>query len=143
MRTIINLEILSIDEDGFHLMIKGKVNGKEAKFILDTGASRTVFDENQIIELLGHNDMQEVDKLSTGLGTSSMESKTVIIDEFKLNDISINNYEVAVLDLQHVNQSYEKNGLPTIDGVLGGDILMNYNAVIDYSNKEMILTSKT
>jgi len=141
MITNIPLEILAIEEDGFHLMITGLVNGKEAKFILDTGASRTVFDENQIIKLLGHGDMQEIDKLSTGLGTSSMESKTVVIEELRLNDITIPHYEAAVLNLQHVNESYEKSELPTIDGVLGGDILMEYSAIIDYEKKMMTLTT--
>lgn len=45
MITTIPLQILPIENDGFHLMIVVKINRKNANLIIDTGASRTVFDE--------------------------------------------------------------------------------------------------
>lgn len=46
----------------------------------------------------------------------------------------IENFEAVLLDLAHVNESYEKLGLTPIDGVLGGDVLYKYNAAINYKN---------
>jgi len=68
-----------------------------------------------------------------------MESKKVIIDKIQIGEIKIANYNAAVLDLSHVNESYEKLGIEPIDGVLGSDILCDYNAVIDYEKKELSL----
>ena len=41
-------QLLDIEGDGFHVMISGKINGKEAHFLIDTGASRSVFDTDTI-----------------------------------------------------------------------------------------------
>jgi len=51
-------------------------------------------------------------------------------------------YEAVLLDLSHVNKSYEQIGLKQIEGVLGSDILLKYNAIIDYPKKELRLTYK-
>lgn len=46
--TEIPFDVLPIDNDGYHIMIKGKINDKDANFIIDTGASQTVFDKTTI-----------------------------------------------------------------------------------------------
>ncbi|MBI2281436.1 MAG: clan AA aspartic protease, partial [Bacteroidetes bacterium] len=56
-----------------------------------------------------------------------------------LNDLTLNHYEATLLNLHHVNESYQKIGLASIDGILGGDILTDYKAVIDYKNATLIL----
>ena len=56
-----------------------------------------------------------------------------------LGKLEIADYYATILDLMHVNQSYEKLDLAPIDGVIGGDILTDYNAVIDYKKMELIL----
>lgn len=139
MTTILPLTLQAIENDGFHLMLTIKVNGKNAVMILDTGASRTVFDETRIINFIGDNNLEEHDKLSTGLGTTTMASKKVVLKKIQFGKILITNYDATILDLQHVNQSYQKLELEPIDGVLGGDILVDYNAIIDYEKKELKL----
>jgi hypothetical protein len=139
MKTKLPLTILPIENDGYHLLVKILINGKPANLILDTGASRTVFDENRIVDFLGHDKLEEQERLSSGLGTTTMTSKKVEIDNLQLGEIKIKSYEATILDLQHVNQSYEKLELALIDGILGGDILMEYNALINYHKRELIL----
>lgn len=139
MTTTLPLTLQAIENDGFHLKLTIKVNGKNAVMILDTGASRTVFDETRIINFIGDNNLEERDKLSTGLGTTTMASKKVVLKKIQFGKILITNYDATILDLQHVNQSYQKLELEPIDGVLGGDILVDYQAVIDYEKKELKL----
>jgi hypothetical protein len=139
MKTLIPLIIFPIEGDGFHIKLNIKINRQEATMILDTGASRTVFDENRIVDFIGDDLLEDHDRLSTGLGTTTMASKKVMIKIIQLGKLDISNYQATILDLQHVNQSYEKLELDPIDGVLGGDILYDYNAVIDYSKKKLIL----
>ena len=45
------------------------------------------------------------------------------------------NYKTILLDLSHVNNSYEQIKLKPVDGVLGSDLLLKYSAVIDYDKK--------
>jgi predicted aspartyl protease len=140
MTTTLPLTIQAIENDGYHLLTTILINGKNALLIIDTGASRSVFDETRIIDFIGHSNLAEHDKLSTGLGTNTMTSKKVLLETLDLKGLILNNYEATLLNLHHVNESYQKIGLAPIDGILGGDILMDYNAVIDYKNATLTLT---
>lgn len=140
MQTTLPFEIIPIEDDGFHLQLKVTINGMAANLILDTGASRSVFDETRIAQFTKNNHIEDLDRLSTGLGTNTMTSKKVTLEKLQLNAIVIENYEATVLDLAHVNQSYEKLELEVIDGVLGSDILVKFNAVIDYGKKELVFS---
>lgn len=140
MKSIIPFEIFPIEDDGFHLKINVIVNNLPVIMILDTGASRTVFDESKIAQLIGAEVVEDSDRLSTGLGTNTMKSKKVMLNQIAIGDLEILNYQAAVLDLSHVNESYAKLDLEPIAGVLGSDILVDFNAVIDYEKKELRLT---
>lgn len=135
MITTIPFKILDIAGDGFHLMIKLYINKKLANVIVDTGASKTVFDKTRIEKYVKERTFEKHESLSSGLGTNTMKSELVTIKKIKIGDLEIENYKTILLDLSHVNQSYEQIGLKHVDGVLGSDILLKYNAVIDYEKK--------
>jgi predicted aspartyl protease len=142
MITIIPFKLLKIDNDSYHLMIKAYINKKLVHLIIDTGASRTVFDKTKIEKYVGNERIEEEDKLSSGLGTNTMTSQTTIIKKLKIGELEITHYNAVLLDLSHVNESYEQVGLKQLDGVLGSDILVKYNAVIDYEKKVLKLKFK-
>jgi hypothetical protein len=135
----IPLQLIDLQGDGFHLLVEIVVFGQIFKAVLDTGASKSAFDmeivsvftsEDQIIHVPDHH--------AIGLGTTTMERYYVICPELKLGNLIIENYEAPVFDLSSIKFAYEKLNLPPVIGVLGGDILMEYNAVIDY--KKLTLT---
>lgn len=138
-RAKLPLNVVSIEGDGYHLYIHAKINGRKAHILVDTGASKTVFDKNRIITFMEDAQLIELDKFSTGLGTDSMRGHLIHIDELKLGGITVNNYQGLALDLSHVNASYEKLGIEPIDGVLGSDLLHQYNAVIHYKRQYLKL----
>jgi len=135
----IKIELLPIEEDGYHIFISAVINSLEARLLVDTGASRTVFDAERIKAFLSkeNHNFEKIDKLSTGLGTNTMESHTVVLEEFILGETTFNDYLAVVLNMEHVNHSYLLLGNPPIDGVLGGDLLHELKAVIDYRKKEL------
>jgi predicted aspartyl protease len=138
-KTTIKIKFVKLSNNGVHLLIKPRINHMPGILIVDTGASNTVFDKTRIERLIPDPKFKQVDKMSTGLGTSSMESHSVVIDQFQLGEILLRKLKVMVLDLSHVNASYEEMNLKAIDGVIGGDILKKYNAVIDYKKKILAL----
>ncbi|MGZ4117374.1 MAG: retropepsin-like aspartic protease [Bacteroidia bacterium] len=142
MTTTIPLKVLDIGGEGFHLMMKILINGKVANVIVDTGASKTVFDKTAIEKFVNHKSFEEHDQLSSGLGTNTMISQTTIIKKIKIGLAEIENYKTVLLDLSHVNNSYSQIGLKQVDGVLGSDILLEYKAVIDYDKKVLKLKFK-
>jgi len=130
--TSLPLILLPIEQDGFHLMIAGKINGRKANFLVDTGASRTVFDEHAIMPYLKEACFEDNEKLSTGLGTNEMPSRVTMIESIRFGRLEIINYPSVVINLSNVHLSYQALGLPGIVGVLGGDLLHEHQCRIDY-----------
>jgi len=75
MKTTLPIEIFPIEDDGYHLKVTVVINEKPANLILDTGASRTVFDETRMSNFIGNETIEAQDRLSTGLGTIQWKVK--------------------------------------------------------------------
>lgn len=133
--------MIAIEEDGFHLIVDGKINGQDASFLIDTGASRTVFDSSWIQMLYPVEALAGNEKMSVGLGTSTMPSFVATIDSISFGQITIKDYQAVALDLSHLLETYKILGLPVVVGVLGSDLLRQFNAVIDFGKKQLKLYS--
>lgn len=141
--TSIPLRIIDLQEDGFHPLVEISVFGKPFTVVLDTGASKTAFDQTMLLQADEHAVVTMSDRLSTGLGTNTMTSSTAMIHDLYIGEFKIDKFEVAVLDLSTINIAYKQLGHPEVLGVLGGDILMKYKAVIDYGEQVIILKKKS
>ncbi|MBE8714553.1 retroviral-like aspartic protease family protein [Sphingobacterium hungaricum] len=139
----IPLEIINLEGDGFHILVDVHLLDKTFKMVLDTGASKTVLDKNTLIEAgIQDEDFESTNIISTGLGTNSMESFMLKIPELRLENWLIKNHLTAVLDLSTINYAYNQMNFSPVVGVLGGDILRQYGAVIDYKKKTLTLTNR-
>jgi hypothetical protein len=138
-KIVIPLQIIDLQEDGVHPLINVSVFGKAFILVLDTGASKTAFDQTSLLDAYEHAVVTASDRLSTGLGTTSMASSTALINDLYIGGLLIEEFEVAVLDLSTINIAYRQLGHPKVLGVLGGDILMKYEAMIDYGKKSLNL----
>lgn len=134
------IHLLDIEGDGFHVMIKGKINGMEANFLIDTGASRSVFDPTVIARFVENPQFTKKPGITAGVGGSDLESSTFIIDTLSFGSIDIKNYEAVALDLESVHEPYQKLGLPAIDGIIGGDLLYRLKATINYRLRKIRFT---
>jgi len=135
----IPFEFVAIEADGVHIVLQAEINHLPCRLLIDTGASRTVFDQNRISLFVNDPEMHENEQLSTGLGTNDMKSHIISLDSLVIGELSLHNYLCVIIDMIHINQSFESYGLQAIDGVLGGDILLDYKAEIDYRKKELRL----
>ena len=134
------LQLLDIEGEGFHIMVKGLIHSKEASFLIDTGASRSVFDPKTISDFIDNIQFEKKEGMTAGVGSSDLESATFIIDSLAIGDLEIVEYEAVALDLENIHEMYGKLGLPRIDGIIGGDLLKRYKAVINYRSKKIRLT---
>ncbi|MDB5129207.1 aspartyl protease family protein [Mucilaginibacter sp.] len=139
-RTVsVPLNIIDLHGDGFHPVLDIVVFNKPFKVVLDTGASRTAFDHELLVQANEEAAIIASERLSTGLGTNTMESSTAIIENIWIGDLLLPEMEVAVLNLSTINVAYREMGHPEVLGVLGSDILMKYNAVVDFGKKRLLL----
>ena len=121
-------------------MVKGMIHGKEAHFLIDTGASRSVFDPNTISSFIENIAFEKKEGMTAGVGSSDLESSTFVIDYFSIGDLEIRDYEAVALDLENIHEMYAKLHLPHIDGIIGGDLLRRHKAIINYKAKKIRLT---
>lgn len=138
METIL-LTLISIEGGGYHLGLNVYLNGKEAFLLVDTGASKTVLDKNQIEEFVKNPSIILLNEKSTGLGTNSMEIHATEILNLEIGSKKIENITLPLVDLSHVNETYEQLDLKKIQGVLGSDLLYMFKAKIDYNKLELTL----
>ncbi|MFI5161576.1 MAG: retropepsin-like aspartic protease [Sphingobacteriales bacterium] len=131
------LQIIDLHQDGYHPLVKVSVFGKPFTLVLDTGASKTAFDQETLFA--EGISVTASDSLSTGLGTNSMTSHTTVLNDLFIGSLHVSEIEVAVLDLSTINIAYRQLNHPDVLGVLGGDVLMKYKAVIDYGKKTLKL----
>jgi predicted aspartyl protease len=140
MITKIPLKILRIENDGHHIIIRGKINGKESFFIVDTGASRSVFNaalpgvKAKDDVLLSRNYPNAIT-----LTTDEIPSTAGIINELQLGELIIYDYEATLIDMKHINELYRNISGKIIKGLIGNDLLIKHQAVIDYSGQVLIL----
>lgn len=139
----IPLSIIELQGDGFHLLIRVELFDRSFHMVVDTGASKTVFDKGTLVESgVAETDLLHTQILSSGLGTTNMESFSTTIPHFALGDWSIKGFDAAVLDLSTINFAYQQMDLPPVVGVLGGDILHTYGAIINYKTATLYLNTR-
>ncbi|AMR31760.1 clan AA aspartic protease [Mucilaginibacter sp. PAMC 26640] len=133
------LQMIDLHDDGYHPLLDIQLFNKPFKVVLDTGASRTAFDRQLLLAANEATDIIASERLSTGLGTNSMQSATALLNNVWIGSLLIPELEVAVLDLSSINIAYRQLGHPEVLGVIGSDILMRYKAVIDFGKQVLIL----
>jgi predicted aspartyl protease len=135
----IDISIKEIDKKNYHLFIQIQIKKISLRLLVDTGASKTVFDRKHVLKVAKESKIKALETKSVGLGASEVETQMVKLKELKFGRMKVEKMEVAVLDLSHVNHSYNLLELPQIDGVLGSDFLMKYKAVINYKKSIVVL----
>ncbi|PWS28324.1 hypothetical protein DHW03_00245 [Pedobacter yonginense] len=135
----IPLKIINLQDDGFHLLVEIVVFKQKHFAVLDTGASRSVFDK-ALIETHLSESLQIFDEINAATLFTTTTTIQATLPELKIGKLKIKDYETVAFDLQSVSETYQQFGHPPIISIIGGDILMQYQAVINYNTLELILT---
>lgn len=135
----IPLHIFPVDDSGYHIKIKGQLNGEEAVFILDTGASRTVISLEFSQRISWKTPMESNEQPASGVGNNEILNYIGTAD-IELSTLKIPDHALTIMDLSHVNAAYHQIGIEPIDGIIGSDILYQYHATISFKAKMLYLT---
>lgn len=138
MKTSIKLITVRIKPGGTHFHLKTKINGVSARLVLDTGASRTVLG-SEYLNKFKIGQLPGDSLPSAGIGGTNIDSYLCKLNEITLGNNTIQNYKVVAINLQHVNASYKNAGLPKVDGILGNDLLIKFNSIINLDKKTIEL----
>ena len=134
------LILINLNDDGFHLIVEISAFGNKCWAVVDTGASRSVFDKTFIEQHVDDVAYAE-DNLATTLFTTSSIIEG-IIPKLKIGKLTLKQYSAVALDLDTVNEAYIKLGHPKITAILGSDIFYRHEAKIDYKKLKIYFSKK-
>ena len=120
-----------------HLLIKCRVNGIYGNFILDTGASNSCVGIDKIEKFQLLTEFSETK--AAGAGATGMDTQLSKNNTLKLSHWTIDNFNVVVFDMSHVNEALVSYKTKPVDGIIGADILLKGKAIIDYHNHYLFL----
>jgi predicted aspartyl protease len=123
---------------GFHPFISVDIEGKKCRFLIDTGASKSVIDKH-FYETKLNRKLTVIKQETTGLHSTVMESYVGKLKKLTIGTRPISDYQIAAVDLMHVNTTYKKMKLKKIHGILGSDLLQRHGAVIDYAKSRLFI----
>ena len=133
------IEIIELEDESYHLMIESEFsNGISGSLIIDTGASKTVFDMQFVEPFI--TDVEDVEEQnSSGINAMINQAKVGIIPKINFGKLKIEEYQCMLLDLSHINELYKKYTDKQIAGLIGSDFLVKYDAIIDYGRNIITL----
>jgi predicted aspartyl protease len=120
-----------------HLTIKAKINGVQGLFILDTGASNSCvgFESVDFFKL-------EATKSKTkaaGAGATGMLTQVATDNHLKIGTWKCTDFKLVIFDLSHVNEALRQHKTKMVHGIIGADVLLHGNAIIDYASNSLYL----
>lgn len=120
-----------------HYYCKVILNGRNAIFIVDTGASTSCIgtDFSNDFNLL----QEDSEILAAGAGATGMKTQSSNNNILVIGNTVINKMALVIFDLSHVNEALLQVGTINTHGILGADFLKLKRAVIDYGRNCLYL----
>ena len=139
MQQTLQLASVELSDGGCQLFLGGHIGRKKLRFLIDTGASRTVFDEEALLKRFPDIYFHPGDVITVGFQDQLANSREVEIIGLKFGRILIATFDAIAVDLGYVNKTYSKFGLPPIHGIIGSELLIRHKAVMNFSRQTLCL----
>jgi len=118
---------MKLGDGGFHLFVEIVAFRDKHWAVIDTGASRSVFDRSFI-------EVSWLDTLST---ENTISEVIMVLPQFEIGNLKIQKYNALILDLNPINDVYASLTYPRIIAIIGSDLFYRYNALINYKKLEI------
>lgn len=136
-KTVIPVELVKLEDNSYHLIVQADIDGISGDMIIDTGASVTVADQRLFSDQT-HDDTSIT--MQSGSVSGQIDNVRLIkIKRLTIGGRRLRNFRLACINLDYVNEMYNKHLKRQIIGLLGCDFCVRYNVCIDYSKKELTL----
>lgn len=118
---------------GNEVLVTVRINNqREAKFIVDTGASQSVIDK-ETAQAIGP---YTVSTFSITAGSKAVPLSYTKVPALTLGDVTMNDVPVLVTDLSSFAAAVGEKP----DGLIGANVLRRFLVTIDYADKKLILS---
>ena len=121
---------------GHHLVV-AKLNGRDATFVLDTGANATVVDAGSA-DAFGLSKSLALPVAAVGLG-GAMKASQARLESLRIGDTPIRRNRIMVADLSQLTNLLGPMSGGSIHGIIGQDVMAEHRAVIDVARPLLYL----
>lgn len=133
------IEIIEIEPESYHILIHAIYNGIKVNLLLDTGASKSVFDKDSpLCKGLAVIEKSEIHSYS--INQTIAEYGQVCFPLLIMGGKTLTNIDFTLIDFSFIHQIYYENVGMQIEGILGGDFFLRYKAIIDFSQMMLKLS---
>jgi hypothetical protein len=136
MKKKVPFRAIQIENDGYHPILKAKVNGKSIMLVIDTGASRTVID-NMCLEGLTPIINEHQEPFAAGVNATQFAVQPFLIPLLKMGEVKLKNVMIFGTDLSQLSELYQKMTGIKIAGLLGCDLLKKYSVKLNFKTNVM------
>ena len=120
-------------------IIQAEINGKKGYFLVDTGSDISIINSTQ----LKRYRLQQTKIYDTRKKVIGFNGNTSQIMKVKnANMVFTGNFDhqnFYSINLDNLANSMEVKTALRIDGIIGADVLLKYNCIIDYNNRNITL----
>lgn len=120
-----------------HLLLKAAINGVRGNFILDTGASNSCVGFESIDKFLLKAAKSKTK--AAGAGAVGMLTQIAMSNTLKMGRWKSDVFHLVVFDMSHVNAALKEYKAKPVDGIIGADVLLEGEAIIDYAENFLYL----
>ena len=133
VRKCVPIEIVTLEDNSYHVLVNVEIDGVSGAMIIDTGASVSVIDRSVIDDI----ESKKIDlPLQSRTINGSIEDIVIVkMADSRIGSEFVGPLRMAAIDLQSVNEMYRRQLNRSIVGLLGSDFLYKNSAIIDYHLK--------
>ncbi len=122
---------------GWNLYVDGRLNGKPAQLMIDTGAFTTLIHRPFVREM--RLKTRDTPYTSGAVNLEERGLQLAVISRFAIGPYLVKGKEVGVMNLDGLIHGDLLQGTPPVAGLLGSEFLRRNNAIIDFGNRTLYL----
>lgn len=122
---------------GWNLYVDGKLNGKPAQLMIDTGSFTTLLHRPFVREMRLR--LRDTPYTSGAVNLDERGVQLATIRSFAIGPFLVRGKEVGVMDLEGLIHGDLLQGTPPVAGLLGSEFLRRNHAIIDFGTRTLYL----
>lgn len=123
--------------DGFNLYVNGSINGKPAKFMVDTGSFATLLHRSFVRRM--RIATRETPYSSSAVNLNERGLRVARIRKLSVGSVDIVGKDVGVIDMGGLIHDGLLEGSPPVAGLLGAETLRRHHGIIDFGTRTLYL----
>ena len=127
---------IPLEKNAFgHYIARAKINGEDASFLIDSGATTSIIDTSFIMQQ--QIQTEDSDIRAVGVGGQQGFMKQAHLQEASIGEHDMSKTEIKVLDMSHINNVYANNDVSPINGIIGADYLRAHQTIVDFDSQTL------